>query len=110
MNNTILKTKSGMTWFTETNIENLMKIGVEMQNALTVKIFAEKYSLDMDLYFLKNKNGNVILNVSFFKETGLLDKLFAKSNCFPSIDYKEDIEELFLSINKENELEKVIYN
>ena len=95
--NKLFDTESGLAWFTIPSIEDLIKAGHQMGNALSNEKFAKKYSEDNELYFLLDENEEkVLINLSYMREKGKVNMVAGYRNGTPEEKYQNDISELLL--------------
>jgi hypothetical protein len=106
---TIVDFEDGFKWVTINDIDDLMAVGDEMQNALMNRQFSIEYSGQMNLYFLKNKDGKVVINGSFYKENNKLSLLRETYNGLPDLIMKPYIDKLLDVLEISEESEDVLY-
>lgn len=95
-----LDTASGRTWYTISDLDDLVTAGVQMDNALSYKPYAERYSSEMNLFFLMEKEDVVLVNASYYKNNLKRERAFGPKNVLPDPIYKSDLDELDLYLEK----------
>jgi hypothetical protein len=108
-NTTIIDFEDGYKWVTINDVDDLMLVGEEMQNALMNKQFAIEYSGQMNLFFLKNKDEQVVINGSFYKENNKMHMVKEKYNGCPDLIMKPYIDKLFENLNITEESSDVLH-
>lgn len=101
----VIDTIDGRFWATISTIDDLMKVGDHMHNALSNKLFAEEYDQKMHLYFLVDpETRNVVVNASFHKNGNGTHMIVGERNLKPADMYTKDIEILNSFINNSEKL------
>ena len=91
----VIDTNEGRAWCTITDIDSLVTIGFQMNNALGYPGFAESYSRDMLLFFLIEEASNTVLvNASFSKEDHREHMIVGPRNAPYGPQYEDDVEML----------------